>query len=173
MRSRATEIRTQVPDPSPMLAHFDRHFRNAIRQARAHADRVIVVRQPWFDRHCTPDEEALMWHGGVGQAWREQVTTYYSTEVLSHLMAVLDARAVRVAHDLGVEQVDLMPILEPSAKTYYDFFHATPAGARMIAAAIAAAVLMQPRCDPATSPCPLTAAGTVDCHAEELAKRAS
>ncbi len=93
-----------------MLAHFDRYFRSAIRQAKAHADRVIVVRQPWFDKRCTADEAALMWHGGVGQAWREQVTTYYSCEVLSRLMALLDARAARVAHELGVEQVDLMPI---------------------------------------------------------------
>jgi hypothetical protein len=39
------------------------------------------------------EEEAMMWHGGVGQAWREEVTTYYSTQVLSRLMALLDARA--------------------------------------------------------------------------------
>jgi len=150
MRSRATEIRNEMPDPSFMLAHFDRYFRSAIRHARAHADRVIVVRQPWFDKRCTAAEEALMWHGGVGQAWREQVTTYYSTEVLSRLMMLLDARAVRVAHDLCVEQVDLMPTLEPSARTYYDFFHATPAGARIITSAIAAAVLRRPRQPAAT-----------------------
>ena len=91
-----------------------------------------------------------MWHGGIGQAWREQVTTYYSTEVLSRLMALLDARAARAAHELGVEQVDLMPVLEPSARTYYDFFHVTPAGARIVASAIGAAVLCQPRHPAAT-----------------------
>ena len=150
MRARATEIRTDMPDPTSMLAHFDRYFRSAVRQARSHADRVIVVRQPWFDKRCTRDEEALMWHGGVGQAWREQVTTDYSTEVLSRLMALLDARAARAAHELGVEQVDLMPVLEPSARTYYDFFHVTPAGARIVASAIGAAVLCQPRHPAAT-----------------------
>src|SRR3954465_12817185 len=75
MRRQAIEIRSEVPDPSPMLEHFDRHFRAAIRKARAHADRVIVVRQPWFDKPCTREEAALMWHGGIGHAWREKVTT--------------------------------------------------------------------------------------------------
>jgi len=150
MRSRATEVRSEMPDPSPMLANFDRYFRSAIRHARAHAARVIVVRQPWFDKPCSAAEEALMWHGGVGQAWREQVTTYYSSEVLSRLMTLLDAHAAQAAHELCVEQVDLMPVLEPSARTYYDFFHATPAGARIITSAIAAAVLRQPRLPAAT-----------------------
>ncbi|MFL6280855.1 MAG: hypothetical protein ACJ731_12135, partial [Vicinamibacterales bacterium] len=53
MRAQATEIRTEMPDPTPMLAQFDRYLRSAIRKARAHADRVIVVRQPWFDKECT------------------------------------------------------------------------------------------------------------------------
>jgi len=150
MRAQAVEIRTAMPDPTPMLAHFDRYFRSAILKAKGHADRVIVVRQPWFDKRCTEAEEAMMWHGGVGQAWREQVNVYYSCEVLSRLMAALDARAARAALELGVEQVDLMPALDPSARTYYDFFHATPAGARIISSAIGAAMLSQPR-QPAAS----------------------
>lgn len=144
MFARAKELRTVTPNPSPMLGHFDYHLRRAIQRAKAHADRVLVVRQPWFDKHCTPEEAALMWHGGVGQAWREEVTTFYSLDVLSSLMKVLDARAARIAEECGVEQLDLMPILEPSSKTYYDFFHATPLGARLIADAVASAVLRRP-----------------------------
>jgi hypothetical protein len=79
----------------------------------------------------------------VGQVWREQVTTFYSGEILSELMALLDRRAARVATELGVEQLDLMPILERSLKTYYDFFHLTPHGARAVAAAVNAAILRQ------------------------------
>jgi hypothetical protein len=151
MRAHAEQTRTHMPDPAPMLSHFERYFRRAIQKAQAHADRVIVVRQPWFDKRCTEEEAAMMWHGGVGQAWREPVTIYYSCEVLSRLMALLDARAARAAHELGVEQVDLMPVLEPSARTYYDFFHATPAGARIISSAIGAAMLSQPRQPAATA----------------------
>jgi lysophospholipase L1-like esterase len=144
MRARATVVRTMTPDPAPMLAHFERHLRRALARATAHADRVILVRQPWFAGASAPEELALMWHGGVGQAWQEEVTTFYSIDVLSSLMARLDAKAAAIAEDMSVEQVDLMPILERSARTYYDFFHATPAGARVIAAAIAAVVLREP-----------------------------
>lgn len=141
MRAGAPIVRTSTPDPASMLAHFERHLGRALARAAARADRVILVRQPWFARASSPDEVALMWHGGVGQAWREDVTTFYSLDVLSDLMARLDATAASVASAMDVEQIDLMPLLERSARTYYDFFHATPAGARVIAAAVAAAVL--------------------------------
>ena len=144
MRARATEIRHEMPDPSPMLEQFEFHFRRVLEQASAHADRVIVVRQPWFDKQYTPEEAAHMWHGGAGQAWRENVTTYYSFDVVSRLMARVDQKAGVMADALGVEQVDLMPILERSLTTYYDGFHATPHGASTVAQAIAAAVERAP-----------------------------
>ena len=144
MRARAKEIRTTMPDPAPMLGHFETHFRRLLQRAMAHADRVLVVRQPWFDKEYSPEEAAHMWHGGVGQAWREEVTTFYSFQIVSGLMALLDARAARIAKELDVEQLDLMPILERSLNTYYDWLHLSPGGARAVAAAVAAAVLRQP-----------------------------
>ena len=144
MRARATEILHEMPDPAPMLEQFDFHFRRALAQAAGHADRVIVVRQPWFDKHYTSEEAAHMWHGGVGQAWRENVTTYYSFDVVSRLMAHVDQRAALIAEELDIEQVDLMPALERSLTMYYDGFHATPAGAAVAAREIAAAVLRAP-----------------------------
>lgn len=171
MRARASVIRAVAPDPSPMLAHFDHHFRRAIQRARAHAGRVIIVRQPWFERPHSVEERALLWHGGVGQAWQEQVTTFYSHEVLSGLMASVDARAASIARELGVEQVDVMPVLERSDRTYYDFFHATPAGARAIAEVVAAAVVGEPGQVTRASddvPAALTA-----CDAHELRQRVS
>lgn len=144
MRARATEIRTAMPDPAPMLEHFERCLRSALVRARAHADRVLVVQQPWFDKDLTAEEAAQMWHGAIGQAWRENVTTFYSNEVLGRLMALVNARAVQVADELGIEHLDLMPVLEPSLEMYYDFFHATPAGARTAAVAVAAALLREP-----------------------------
>lgn len=149
MCARAKEIRHEMPDPTPMLDRFEFHFRSVLAKAAAHADRVIVVRQPWFDKEYTKEEAAQMWHGGAGQAWREEVTTYYSFAVVSRLMAAVDARAAAVASALDVEQLDLMPILDRSLNMYYDGFHATPAGAGTVAAAIAAATLgenRQPAC---------------------------
>jgi lysophospholipase L1-like esterase len=144
MRARAAVIRTAPPPAGPVVEHFELHLRHAIRRARSHADRVLIVRQPWLEKPAySQDEAAHMWHGGVGQAWRENVTTYYSVDVTCALMTLFDRAAARVAVDLGVEQLDLMPILEPSLNTYYDFFHLTPSGARAVAAAVAAALIRQ------------------------------
>ena len=105
-------------------------------------------------------------------ARRSPLTT--RQRVLSRLMALLDARAARAAHELGVEQVDLMSVLLSRRRgPDYDFFHATPAGAREIATAIAAAVLRQPRRDPATSRSSLGAMAAIDGHDEELRVKAS
>jgi lysophospholipase L1-like esterase len=144
MRRRAKELRTKMPDPAPMLDHFELHLRRLLERARAHAERVLLVRQPWFGRDYTPAEAACMWHGGVGPVWRDEVTAFYSFEVVSGLMALLDARAARVATALNVEQLDLMPLLEQSLETYQDFCHLTPAGAKTVAGAVAAALLRLP-----------------------------
>jgi lysophospholipase L1-like esterase len=154
MRARAKVIRTTMPDPEAMLSHFERHFRQVLRKAKAHADRVIVARQPWFDRECTADEAAHMWHGGVGQAWKEEVSAYFSHDVLRRLMSLLDGRAARVAEELEVEQLDIRDVVEPSLENYYDFFHATPAGARAVASAVAMTMvrLPLPSADELTAP---------------------
>ena len=55
-------------------------------------------------------------------------------------MRLIDERAVAVAAELGVEQVDLMNVLEHSARTFYDELHFTPEGAATIGAQVAAAI---------------------------------
>ncbi len=142
MRARARIIRATMPEPMAMIDHFDRHFRSILQQARTHADRVIVVRQSWFAKDAyTAEETAHMWHGGVGRAWCEEIATFYSLEVTSRLMALLDGRAARIASDLNVEQIDLTSLLDPNQSTYYDFFHLTPAGAGTVASAVASRLL--------------------------------
>jgi hypothetical protein len=56
-------------------------------------------------------------------------------------MSLVDRRAAAIAEAMNVEHVDLMPVLEPSLATYYDGFHATPAGARAVAAAVRAVIV--------------------------------
>lgn len=142
MRAKATDIRHEAPDPTAMLDAFDRKFREALQHAREHASRVIVVRQPWFEKAAfTPEERALFWNGGVGKAVHQEVKIFYSDEVLFQLMRSIDERAVRACEDMGVEHVDLMDTLERSVATYYDHFHHTAAGADVIAGQVAKRVL--------------------------------
>ena len=133
--------RVQPAGPAP-AAHDS--FRRLLLRAKSHADRVLVARQPWFEKRYTPEEAAKFWHGGLGKAWKETISVYYSLEVMNHLMGLLDARAAAVADELGIEHLDLRPCLAPSLKHYYDSFHCTPAGAAIVAKQVAVALLRRP-----------------------------
>jgi lysophospholipase L1-like esterase len=141
MRAAAKEILDEVPDTTPLLEYFQTFFRKMVQRAAGRAQRVIVVRQPWFDKEHTPEEKAVLWNFGVGRPYVEEVTTYYSHRVVSELMRAVDEVAVRVAAECGVEQLDLMPVLDRSLETYYDFLHFTPEGARVVGETVAAKIL--------------------------------
>jgi hypothetical protein len=160
MRAEATEIRTTVPDPAVMLDRYEHHLRRLLGMAKAHADRVVLARQPWFEKDYTAEEVAHFWHGGVGKAWRERISVYYSLEVANRLMGLLDARAAAVADSCGVEHLDLQRVVPPSLRHYFDYTHFTPAGAALIAQAIAAAVVAPPS-SPERSLRPVRAASPV------------
>ncbi len=141
MRAEAKEVRTSVPDPSTVLDHFEHHFGAVVRAAAAHADRVLVVRQPWFEKEYTAEEAAQFWHGGVGKPWKETISVYYSLEVINRLLGLVDARVAKVADALGVPHLDLRPVLTRGLHHYYDHDHYTPAGAAVVARTVAAALL--------------------------------
>jgi hypothetical protein len=141
MRAEALVVHTDTPPPAPMLDHFDRCIRDVFQLARAHADRVIVVRQPWYESRATVAETPHVWNGSVGKPWKEHVTTFYTVSVLSRLMSMLDARMAAIVRETGVEQVETMPVLRPTEEYYYDFVHLTPKGADVVARVAADAVL--------------------------------
>lgn len=141
MRQRAREILTETPDPALMLDHFEKYLREMITRARAKAKRVIVVRQPWFEKPFTPEEEKLMWSFGAGRPYSEVVTVYYAHAAAWRLMKLVDERAARVAREMGVEELDLMPLLPRNLEIYYDELHHTPKGCELVGAAVAAKIL--------------------------------
>lgn len=140
MRARAHEILDDVPDPTPMLDHFGAEFRQLLDLAKRHAKRVVVVRQPWFDKEFTAEEEKRLWNFGAGRPYAEEVTTYYSHAVVWRLMRQVDERASTIAKGLGVEQIDLMPVLERSFEIYYDELHHTPKGCAVVGEHVARAI---------------------------------
>jgi hypothetical protein len=141
MRAEATQIRTSVPDSSAVLQHFEQHYRRALRRAMLHASRVLVVRQPWFEKNYTQEESARFWHGGIGKPWKEQVSVYFSLEVINRLLSQIDGRVVAVAEELGLQHLNLRPVLDQGLRHYYDHDHFTPEGAAAAAQAIAAALI--------------------------------
>ena len=151
MRAEARDVRTTVPDPRGMLDRFEYHFRRLLERAQAHADRVLVLRQPWFEKEYTAEEAACFWHGGMGKAWKETITTYFSLDVVNQVAHLLDARAARVADSVGVEHRDLRGVMAPGLENYYDYMHYTPAGAAVVARAVAAGLLRSDHADDGTS----------------------
>ncbi|HEY3280084.1 MAG TPA: hypothetical protein VGJ83_06190 [Gemmatimonadales bacterium] len=141
MRAEAKELRTTVPDPGTVLGSFEEHFRRLLRCAAAHADRVLVVRQPWFEKVYTAEEAARFWHGGMGKAWKQAITVFYSHDVINGLLGLVDARAAKVADEVGVHHLQLRPLLAQGLHHYYDHDHYTPDGAAVVARAVAAALL--------------------------------
>jgi lysophospholipase L1-like esterase len=141
MRARAKVIIDQVPDPKPLLDHFDRYLRRLIQRARAHAPVVILARQPWLERRFTPEEAKLLWNFGAGRPYEGEVTTYYSHDVVWKLMHALDRRASEIARELGVPEIDMMSRVEPNFENYYDELHFTPKGCGLIGQSIARALL--------------------------------
>jgi len=140
MRAEAKDIRTTVPDPGAVLKHFERHFRRALLHATARAPRVLVARQPWFEKKYTDQEQARFWHGGIGRPWKEKVSVYFSVDVINRLLSLIDARVIAVAEELGVQHITLQPLLNQGLRHYYDHDHFTPEGAAVAARAIAAAL---------------------------------
>jgi O-antigen/teichoic acid export membrane protein len=141
MRAESTERVDATPDPSPMLDHFAKSLRVLLETARAHAHRVILVRQPWFGPDPTPEEEAMFWNYGFGRPYKEKVTRYLTPRAVDALMRAMDARAAEVASSMGVEQIDVSSRIEHSARTFYDELHFTPAGAEQVGEVVAAAML--------------------------------
>lgn len=141
MRAQATELRSVVPDPTVVLEHFEEHFSRLVRAARAKADRVLIVRQPWFDGEYTTEEIGHFWQGGVGKAWKEKISVYYNLKVLNRLLGCVDSQVARVADMLGIPHLDVRPLLTGRLRHYYDHDHHTSAGAAVIARAVANALL--------------------------------
>jgi lysophospholipase L1-like esterase len=144
MRAQATDVRRTMPDATVMVSNFEEYFRRLCGRALAHADRVLVMLQPWFEGDYTPEEAARFWHGGVGKPWKEQISTYYSLDVVNRLLDLLHARAAQVADELGIERLNLRSVLTQRSQHYFDHDHYTPAGARVVAQTVAAALVQTP-----------------------------
>jgi lysophospholipase L1-like esterase len=145
MRAQATEIRSVLPDPSAVVQHFEHHFRRALRHAMARSRRVLVLRQPWFEEPYTAEEQAHFWHGGIGRPWKEKVSVYFKYEVINRVLSLLDEQVVAVAEELGLQHLNLRPLLNKGLHHYYDHDHFTPAGAALVAPAVARALTGQER----------------------------
>jgi lysophospholipase L1-like esterase len=146
MRARAPDMRDVIPDSAGFLDTYERNLRETVHIVRAHSRRLLLLQQPWFDKDPYTDEERrLMWNGGVGEVMDEEVTTFYSDRVLFRLWRLVSERTARVAAELDVACLDLLPIVPSVMCNYYDHVHHTVSGSQIIAKAVADEVLSMMR----------------------------
>ena len=137
MRAGATQMIDESADPTPMLDRFEKWLRAIVTLCASKTRRVVIVRQPWLGDTGSPHLEKMLWNFGIGRPYKEDVKVYCTPALAARLMELADARTARVAADLGVHQIDLIPVLERSARTYYDFLHFTPVGAEVVGRVVA------------------------------------
>lgn len=138
MRANASIVIEQLPDPSGMIGSFAANLRDILQAAKGKADKVLVIRQPWFDKdHFTAEEERLLWHAPKGRPYEEQVDTYFSYQVFNALMRAIDLKTVEICDELGIAALDLKAALPNSVETYYDHLHFTATGSKRVGKAVA------------------------------------
>ena len=148
LRNNPPELRTTIADPTRMLAEYEAALEEIIALAKAKARYVLVARQPWFQKaEFTADEKSLFWNFGVEEGSGGDSSTFYGGEVVDDLLERIDACSSRVARRSGVGDLDLRPLLTPSTANYYDQFHFTVEGNRIVAVAVAERLLALVRGD--------------------------
>jgi lysophospholipase L1-like esterase len=142
-KARAKTMVREVPDPAPMLERFERNLRSLVARAKTRATRVLLVRQPWLEKEFLPEEERHLWMFGAGAGSTRLAASaaYYSLDVVWGLMRRVDERIVAVAKELGVETIDLRPVVPPNFDLWYDEMHHTAAGCERIGNAVAERLL--------------------------------
>jgi lysophospholipase L1-like esterase len=142
MRASAAEIRDHTPDTAALIATYECNLRDLIRHARETVPQILIVKQPWFDKESyTPEERRLFWLGGVGEAWFEHVSVFYSERALSRVMRQIDACTERVSEECGVACLEMRSKVPSNSAHYYDEVHFTAEGSRAVARAVADGVL--------------------------------
>ena len=141
MRANAKKMLNIVPNPLPMVEYFEAHFEELLKTAQKHAKQVLVVRQPWFAKKFTAKERRVLWNFGAGRPYVEEVSIYYTHRVVNELMKCIDNSATVISKQMGVQSLDLMPHMDRSFDSYYDYLHFTPKGARQVGELVAQAVL--------------------------------
>jgi hypothetical protein len=144
-RAAATKLVDTLPDPAPMLAHFEAHFRELLRIAREEARTVIVARPCWARGGVGPDAPDLGWMFADGDLRSGKVDRWYTQRVADRLLEMVERRISTVARELGVAEIDPKLLVEAGPEHFYDVGHLTPAGCAIVGNSIAQAILRERR----------------------------
>ena len=141
-RNAPVELRETITDPSRMIAAYERNTAEIIALARSKARYVLFARQPWYRKDdLTPEESALFWNFGVETEKYGESSAFYSHAIADELLTRIDASSSRLARQARIGDLDVKAALPPSPSNYYDQFHFTPEGNRIVGKMVAERLL--------------------------------
>jgi len=140
-RRDARKLLDEVRDPSDLLEAFAAELGGLIELARTRAKTVVVVRQPWFDKVLTPEEERWMWNFARGEIYGTDIDVYYTHRLVRELLGKLATVCGETTRAHGAVDLDLTGRPEPGLENFYDFLHLTPRGADLVGRAVARAIV--------------------------------
>jgi lysophospholipase L1-like esterase len=144
-RQGSPRLRDELPDLTLALEEFRRNVGWIVQRARKSGTRAILLTQPalWRD-DLPPDQEALLWLGGVGRFQAEPGHEYYTAGALAAGLARYNDVLRDVCAQTGAECVDLARAIPSDTSAFYDGVHFNEAGAERVAAVVAEHLLAHP-----------------------------
>ena len=140
-RTNAAHWIDEMPNPAPLLAHYDRNLRELLKLLRTKVKRVLFVAQPFLDKTLDADEHRRIWNFGYGRPYHEVLDTYYRYDVVREMLYAVRERGLAVAAEEGAEVYDMVSDVPSDWDHYYDSLHHTPLGNAVVAERIAGHVL--------------------------------
>jgi lysophospholipase L1-like esterase len=144
-RRQAKAIRRTLPDLTDALKEYGLEIEDMIASAHTHGCRLIFLTQPTlWKAGLSPNLEALLWFGGVGDFQAEPGHEYYSVEALAHGMDLYNATLVETCRKHQIEVIDLATQLPKDTTVFYDDCHFNETGAEQTAQIIADYLIQHP-----------------------------
>ncbi len=123
-----------LPDMEPALREYLDNLRTMVDLASRRGIRLIFVTQPAIWRaDMPPEEEDLLWGGGVGNYKNQPGQPYYTPRALAEGLEVYNRILIAAARQWGIEYFDLAADFPRTTDYFYDDLHFTLKGSELVA----------------------------------------
>lgn len=144
-RREAGELRDKLPELEPALREYVSNIARLVDMASTKGIRIIFLTQPALWKSAmSPEEEARLWMGGVGDFKNRKGQPYYTPEALARGLDAYNSFLKNYCRLRGVECFDLASRVPPETEYFYDDCHLTVKGSKLVAREITDYLLNKP-----------------------------
>src|SRR5690606_16482325 len=140
-RAGASQRLDALPDLGPALGEYRRNVVALARLCADHGARPLFLTQPCLWREdLAPEDEALLWMGGVGDYQREPGAACCPARALAEGLGRYNEELAAACAEAGADCLDLAALLPRDRTVFYDDVHFNEHGARLVADRVAEAL---------------------------------